>query len=248
VRLARLSAHVIEVAGETCVLCSARDVTTLVESEAERARAVDALLSAEESIRANLAVDLHDDTLQVLAGVSIELQRIENTVASAGLTGTARAIQRARGMLNDCADRTRGLMFQLRPRVLADAGLGPALAELARALEQDGAPAIVVEAPDARYGARIEELVWRTVREALVNVRRHASAKHVTVTIEEAGGSLEGEVRDDGVGFDTSLLRQPNHVGVDTMRERIEMLGGRFAIHSTPGTTVRFQVPLAAAS
>src|SRR5438552_3524379 len=216
VRLARLSAHIIEVAGETCVLCSARDVTTLVESEAKRARAVDELLSAEETIRASLALDLHDDTLQVLAAVRIELQRIEKTVASAGLTGTARAIERARGMLDDCADRTRGLMFQLRPRVLADAGLGPALVELARELEQDGAPAIVVDAPDARYGARVEELVWRTVREALVNARRHASAKHVTVTIEEAGGALEGEIRDDGVGFDINRLAQPNHVGVDS--------------------------------
>jgi two-component system NarL family sensor kinase len=246
-RRTRLSAHVIELLGEECALCTFRDMTALVESEARRKRAVDELLTTEESIRAGLALDLHDDALQVLAAVNLELARIEKMLADQGSMDSADAISRIRNVLSECADRTRRLMFQLRPRVLTAEGLGPALTDLASLVTDDGGPAISVDAPDRRFQAVVEELVWRTVREALLNVMRHAHARQVLVTIRESEGSLDCEVRDDGVGFD--VVRQSpkrHHVGIASMRERIEGLGGRFSIESSAanGTTVHFVVPL----
>jgi PAS domain S-box-containing protein len=245
-RHVRLSAHGIELVGEQCVLSRLTDVTLLFESELRRVRAVNELLKAEESIRSGLAMDLHDDTLQVLAAANFELARVETRLGSAGDAENSAAVGRIRELLSASADRTRDLMFQLRPRVLTTEGLRPALALLAKALAVDAGPEISVDAPAQRYDARVEQLVWRTIREALINVIRHAEAHQAVVRICERDQRLHCSVADDGVGFDAGSPAGAEHFGIDTMRERIEGLGGNLTIESSPGegTTVRFTVPL----
>jgi signal transduction histidine kinase len=89
--------------------------------------------------------------------------------------------------------------------------------------------------------------VLRIVGEALTNARRHAGARHVRVRVGDTDGGLTVEVADDGRGFDTMAAVSPMHHGITGMRERAELLGGRFEMHSEAGagTTVRLEAPLA---
>jgi len=115
----------------------------------------------------------------------------------------------------------------------------------------DGEP-IVLHANIERYPFAIEELVYRTVQEALSNVRKHARASKVTIALQKRNGSLTGWVRDDGRGFDLERAldrrRMRMHVGLDAMRERVHLAGGRLDIRSetAAGTSVEFAVPLPA--
>jgi signal transduction histidine kinase len=245
-RHVRLWAHGLQLAGDSCVLTRLSDVTSLFESESRRVRAVKDLLTAEASIRGELAMDLHDDAVQVLTAAALELNGVERRLDAAGDATNSAVIRRIRELLVASSDRTRELMFQLRPHVLKSDGLAPALALLTKTVASQTGLRISVEASSKRYDAVLEQIVWRTVREALINVVHHAGAGDVAVRIHERDQQLACEVEDDGVGFDITTPRDVKHVGIDSMRERVEGLGGSFAIESTPhnGTNVRFTVPL----
>jgi PAS domain S-box-containing protein len=243
----RLSAHGLQLASDLCVLTRLTDVTALFVSESRRVRAVNELLAAEESIRGELAMDLHDDTIQVLTAACMELNVVERRLDSAGDTTNSAAVRRIHELLVATSDRTRDVMFQLRPHVLTSEGLAPALVLLAKTVAGQTSLQINVDAPSQRYDAVVEQLVWRTVREALINVVRHANAGEVAVRVKERDEQLACTVKDDGGGFDTTTPADAKHIGIDSMRERVEGLGGTFAIESSVGngTTIRFTVPLA---
>ena len=99
-----------------------------------------------------------------------------------------------------------------------------------------------------RYPGEVETLVYRTVREALINVRRHARAKHVVIRIGERRGGLHGRVADDGRGFRAGRppARREMHIGLETSRERLRAAGGSLDVTSAPGqgTTIEFHIPL----
>jgi len=103
-----------------------------------------------------------------------------------------------------------------------------------------------------RYDHALEELVYRSVQEALANVRKHARATAITVTLRERSGAVSAEVCDDGLGFDVVDARTRRgaalHLGLDALHERIRAVGGTASITSSPGqgTCVRFTVPLSA--
>jgi two-component system sensor histidine kinase UhpB len=101
-----------------------------------------------------------------------------------------------------------------------------------------------------RHPPMVEELAYRTVAEAVGNVRRHAAAGVLRVRLWEADGRLEGEVADDGRGFDVPAALDRSamrlHLGLDAMRERLLLAGGDVAVQSSrgEGTRVRFSIPL----
>jgi signal transduction histidine kinase len=94
----------------------------------------------------------------------------------------------------------------------------------------------------------VAETAYRIIQEALTNVRKHAQAAHVTITLEKAESELSVTVADDGVGFDTGRLGlpRPGHLGATAMRERAALIDGRCEIASTPerGTTVTLHLPV----
>lgn len=99
-----------------------------------------------------------------------------------------------------------------------------------------------------RYPGEVETLVYRTIREALINIRRHARAKHVVIRLGERRGALHGRIADDGRGFRTNQRRSRRamQIGLETTRERLRAAGGALKITSAPGagTTLEFHVPL----
>jgi signal transduction histidine kinase len=221
----------------------------LAESEQRRREILASMLQAEEVGRSRIATELHDDTIQVMAASVMALDRAALVAAKAGNERMASALGVARATLEEATERTRRLMFELRPAVLHDHGLVAAMRLLAGQVAHEVGATSAVTGPAGRYDLAVEELVYRSAQEALANVRKHARASRITVRIDEHDGVLVGEVADDGRGFDLDDVRsRPGaalHMGLDSMVERVRAAGGDVTIDSEPGagTRVRFAVP-----
>jgi signal transduction histidine kinase len=217
-------------------------------SEAERRRVVSRLLRAEQQERRRIASELHDDTVQVLAASLLALDRLAGCTDADAIRGVAEATRRT---LAAATDRTRRLMFELRP----PQGLARAVRELASQAGREADLDVEVTVPSEPLPFMVEEVAYRTVREAVSNVRRHAQARRLEIQIATAGDMLRGSVRDDGRGFDVARIGRRAHgvrlhLGIETLLERAELAGGRASVDSKlgEGTEVAFELPLAGAS
>jgi PAS domain S-box-containing protein len=236
--------------------CMFMDVTdrvaaerALAESERRRREILGHMLQAEEVERSRIATELHDDTVQVMAAALLALDRVALVASRTASDDLANAVSVARATLEEATDRTRRLMFELRPAILHDQGLLRALHVLVGQVAREvGATGDVTGTPH-RYDVGVEELVYRSAQEALANVRKHANARRIDVRVAEAGDMLTLEVADNGCGFDMDAVRgRPDaalHFGLDTMVERLHAAGGEASIESEAGrgTTVRLAVP-----
>ena len=214
-------------------------------SEAERRQVVSRLLRAEQQERRRIASELHDDTVQVLAASLLALDRLVGCTDADAIRGVAESTRRT---LAAATDRTRRLMFELRP----PQGLARAVRELASQAGREADLDVDVTVPSEPLPFMVEEVAYRTVREAVANVRRHARAHRLEIQIAAADGTLRGSVRDDGRGFDPARIGRRAHgvrlhLGIETLLERAELAGGRATVDSEPGqgTEVTFELPLA---
>jgi len=237
------------------IVLNYRDVTEqraqeqrLRDVEQRRQSLLEEIINAEAGQRSRIAEELHDDTIQVMTAAMLELDRSERHLERGDVDAARSAITGARQALSAATDRTRRLTFELRPQLLEAAGLSAAVRDLAVALRRDTGAEVRVRSRLGRYPIDIETLAYRTVREALINVRKHARATHVDVRMRERQGSVEVRVRDDGRGFRSGRRqgRATSHIGLETARERVRSMGGSFELTSVPGegTTVEFSLPL----
>ena len=155
-----------------------------------------------------------------------------------------------REIVYEATERTRRLMFELRPQLLEAQGLRVAVGALLDEAADEAGLEVSLDAPATRFPPPVEDMVYRVVREALQNVRKHAGAHRVSVRLAERDGSVLGTVADDGRGFDPESVRErPRaylHVGLDAVTERLWLAGGEFSIDAAPGrgTAVSFAVPI----
>jgi len=237
------------------IVLNYRDVTEerdmsrrLREAEARRQALLESMVRAEDEERGRIAAELHDDTIQVMAAALLELDRSDRQLRQGDIAAAREAIAGARSAIADATERTRRLTFELRPQLLEAAGLSAAVRDLAAGLARDTGAEVSVRTRSRRYPSEIESLVYRTLREAIINVRKHARAKHVVIRLGESGGILYGRVTDDGRGFRTTRprARRELHIGLETARERLRAAGGTLGITSAPGegTTFEFHIPL----
>ena len=237
------------------IVLNYRDVTderehsqALRDIERRRQSLLEEIINAESEQRSRIAGELHDDTIQVMIASLFELDRSERHLRNGDVEAARGAIAKARATLAEATERTRRLTFDLRPQLLEAAGLGPAIRDLADALHRDTGAEVTVRTRLGRYPVDIETLAYRTIREALINVRRHARAGNVTIGVSERRGALHATVGDDGRGFagERRRMRTSKSMGIATARERIRAHGGSFEVTSTPGegTTVEFSLPL----
>lgn len=220
-------------------------------SERARREVLSAVIAAQESERARVSRDLHDDIGQALTSVLLGLHLIETRAQQGTREGddVSGRVDELRQLVGDALRRTRHLAFELRPTVLDDVGLAPALARLvADTSERSGVnvDAVVDSAPAlANVSSDIATVVYRVVQEALTNVVRHAQATSASVAVTAAAGQLRALVEDNGIGFDPTA-RTEGHLGLKGMSERAEMVGGTVRVASTPGsgTTIVLEIPL----
>ena len=165
----------------------------LRESERKRVDVLARMLRAEDEERARIAADLHDDTIQVLTGTLLSIDRVLRAARASG-TGVPTALTDARVLLGSTLDRTRRLMFEIRPPLLESHGLGHAVGELLDQTRRDMGLQVAVTIDVARLSTSVESLVYRTVQELVANARKHARATRLQVSLTASDGRLEGSV------------------------------------------------------
>jgi signal transduction histidine kinase len=210
----------------------------LAEQEAQRTRLVRALLMAQEEERSRIARDLHDQIGQALTAMLITLDR-----------SLERAEPTALGQLRELAAVTladvRRIALDLRPAVLDDLGLEPAVERYARELrERYGLDVDVRIRLPRRLSRQQETVLYRVAQEALTNVVRHARAGVVSVVADADGDRVQLVVDDDGGGFEPAALTPSEQLGLLGMRERVELLGGALRVESAPGAGCRVHARL----
>lgn len=208
------------------------------------------ILSAQEEERKKISRELHDVIAQTLTGINLRLTALKQQ-AAVNTKGLARNIARTQQLVEKSVNLVHQFARELRPAVLDDLGLVPALHSFLKSFS-------------ARTGVRtrltafagIEQLdiakrtvLFRVAQEALTNVARHAQARRVDVTIQKQPDGIRLKIKDDGRSFDVKRILHANRgqrLGLLGMRERLEMVGGRFDVVSAPGrgTTVTAQIPM----
>jgi PAS domain S-box-containing protein len=199
--------------------------------------------------RSRLARDLHDSVSQALFSMTMHARAAQLSIVRDGLdeNGTlANSVAQLAELTRGALAEMRALIFELRPRALAEEGLVAALRMQSAALSAREQVAVTVAGPERRLdlSPAIEEHLYRLTSEALHNVVKHAHATHASVSVAPLNGSLTVTVIDDGAGFDADAT-YAGHLGLTTMTERAEAIGADLRMTSAPGkgTTVTVTLP-----
>jgi len=159
-------------------------------------------------------------------------------------------LERVKELLNQAEEQLRRLSHELRPTILDNLGLCPALEFLAQGVSRRTGLSIAVEGgTEGRLASSVETALYRLVQEALNNVTRHAQAKCVTVRLQRDARVIRCTIGDDGVGFDVTSVfarKREQGLGLIGMRERVNSVGGTLQIISAPGggTTIAVELSL----
>ena len=224
----------------------------LQDRDEDRTRIMRRTNAAIEGERNRIARDLHDGPVQGVSAASLSLEAVLLMLKAGEIDAGLGILSKVRSELSEEADNLRRLMSGLRPPLLEERGLIPALRET---VDRFGRDNLVHTEFSGRASGEIpqdlETLAYRVVQEALSNSAKHAHPVSVTVAVETTGGQLRVEIIDDGEGFDAGKAReylQSGRVGLASMRERVELANGTFMVHSAPGrgTTVVASLPMGA--
>ncbi len=204
------------------------------------------LIKAQEEERLNLSRELHDESGQLLAALSVRLGLLEREAGT--LVKVQPHLAELKRITEEIQHELHELAVNLRPASLDHLGLVTALQQYAAEFSRQYEMRVEFEATgmkNRRLAAEVETAIFRTVQESLTNVALHARASRVDVLVSRHGGSVVAIIEDDGIGFSPTIPDSEEHLGLFGMRERIEMLGGKFSVESAPGkgTTVRAEVP-----
>jgi PAS domain S-box-containing protein len=222
----------------------------LQDRDEDRTRLLRRSNAAIEQERNRIARDLHDGPVQGVSAASLSLEAALLMIKSGDVERGTGVLVKIRQELAGEADALRQLMAGLRPPVLEERGLMPALRETVARFESDSGIVSSFEGDLKRPVPRdVETLAYRIVQEALTNIGKHARATTVTVHLDIDGTQLRVEVEDDGQGFETARARdylRSGRVGLASMRERVELASGTFNLRSSPGrgTVVTALIPL----
>ena len=191
------------------------------------------VVEAQELERRRLARELHDETGQALTSILLGLKAIG---AASSDAEAEQAEADVRNLVVQALQDVRALAVELRPSVLDDFGLVPALERLAATFEERSGIRTVFESSlrDQRLPAEAETVLYRLVQEALTNVAKHAGAGRVDIVLTRRRGGVSAIVEDDGHGFEAGETRE-DALGLVGMRERLALLGGTLAIESARG-------------
>jgi signal transduction histidine kinase len=222
----------------------------LQDRDEDRTRLLRRSNAAIEQERNRIARDLHDGPVQGVSAASLSLEAALLMIKAGDVERGTDVLVKIREELAGEADALRRLMAGLRPPVLEERGLIPALRETLSRFGIETGVVTSFEGELKRTVPRdVETLAYRLVQEALSNVGKHAEAATVTVLVTADGSQLRVEIEDDGRGFETHRARdflRSGRVGLASMRERVELASGTFTLRSTPGrgTVVTALIPV----
>ena len=253
---AECAAISIDFEGKPAALVIAHDITERSRAEAERRRYTEhlqalshQLIAAQETERRRIAGQLHDEIGQALTALKLNLEALQS---NAGAPPNPTVLDESLGIVEATLQQVRDLALDLRPSMLDDLGLIPALQWYVERLAQRTGLVIDFRADRVRMPLSDESRTacFRVAQEVLTNVARHAQARNVAVELHCDPTAVELVVRDDGIGFDVEAAGQGalggKSLGILSVQERVSSLGGQLEISSTlsQGTEVRARWPI----
>src|SRR5216684_3817078 len=208
------------------------------------------LVDLQESERRQLSRELHDRVGQSLTALKINIDILQTALASRGNAEVLARVDDSAALLESTMDAIENVMSELRPPMLDDYGLASALDWHARKFSARTGIAVAVRGsePAVRPALQVEIALFRIAQEALNNVAKHARARRVEIALDHANGECVMSVEDDGIGFD-GVEDAPDKpkpgLGMVTMRERAQAVGGHFEVQGLPdrGTQLTVRVP-----
>ncbi len=217
-----------------------REKKIFAEREEDQRKYISKILDAQESERQRIAQELHDDTIQTLLVIANNTQNLINSV-----DGDTREVKRKaesiKQMTLEAVEDTRRISLNLRPSIIDNLGLTPALRWLADRMcyEYNIQTKIIIQGTERDLSSQAKVNIFRVVQEALNNVRRHSQANEVVIILEFSTEHLKIKLQDDGKGFvmpeKIDKLSVTGKLGLIGIQQRINLLGGSFKIYSKPG-------------
>jgi PAS domain S-box-containing protein len=207
------------------------------------------MLQASDYERRLIAYDIHDGLAQYLAAAGMQFQA-HDSLRKNSPNKARKAYETAVELVRQAHAESRRLISEVRPPVIDEDGLETAIPHLVHEQRRHGGPKIekIELHSDVQFGrlpSILENAIYRIVQEALTNACKHSKSKKVTVTMTQEGQDVRLEVRDWGIGFDPESVEK-GHFGLEGIRQRVRLLGGRLTIESKPGsgTLVQVVVPI----
>lgn len=209
------------------------------------------IISAQENERQHLANQLHDGPAQSLTNLILQAEICERLFDSDPMRARAELTE-LKSAVTSTFQKVREFIFDLRPMMLDDLGLNPTLKKSIDDYEQKSGIAcnLTLSGRDRRLPPHMEVTIFRLLQHLMNNVRAHAQATHVQINLNVDDDKVTASVEDDGVGFDVkgalAASRQRKTIGLSSMQEQVEMLGGEIEFDSSPGrgTRVLFWLPV----
>jgi signal transduction histidine kinase len=242
-RLTEIAEMVARIASE-----NSRLLQRLAENEHRFRRISMGVLRAQEAERRRISYELHDGVGQSLTALKIQL----DLVAQSPVDSIGGSIEQLCSLANLALQDVRQLSRLLRPHMLDDLGLLPTLRWLFRSFEQSSGIHVEFQQDgmDRRFDPDLETLVFRIIQEAVTNSAKHARTSSIEVRGLATASRVFVTVQDLGVGFDAEAILEPSSrnggFGIRGIRDRVQLFGGRFLLHSEPGagTLIEVEVPL----
>lgn len=232
--------------GRSRILAVITDLSERKKNEKRLAALSHKILAAQEDERSRLSRDLHDELGQMLTAIRLEMDWLQKS-GPLDAEATA-ALERSTSLVEQSAQELRRICRGLRPPLLDDLGLEPAVRQLVQEFEQRTEASVELDVRLEDQGNRISRetalCTYRILQEALTNISRHSSAREVDISLMQDSASLLLSVFDDGTGFDVASLEGKGS-GITGMRERAHLVGGELGIRSIEeqGSRIEFTVP-----
>jgi len=204
-------------------------------------------INAQEEERKRMALSLHDDTGQALSMLIIHLEQMQTRMPTEWIELHAK-LNAAHRLAAGALTELRKIIAGLRPTVLDDLGLVPAIRWYARSNLEEAGVRVEVQAEDelSALPAQLNATLFRIAQEAVNNILRHAQAHSTRIILCRTGGEICLQVEDDGKGFDLQQIQEGairlQRLGLLGIQERAEMVGGRVTVESSPGRGTRLSV------
>lgn len=243
----RLS-RVVELAGQIAPADVARAPGGQPGSQSDIVRVIE----AQENERQRLARQMHDGPAQSLTNLILQAEICERLFDTDPIQARVE-LGNLKNATNTTFQKIRDFILTLRPMMLDDLGLMPTLKQYVQDFEEKTklATNFTVMGREGRLPSHVEVALFRMIQELLTNIHTHAHATHAQVTLDFQNGMVSASIEDDGSGFDVSEVQSPSQqrkgLGLPTIQERAEMLGGRVQIESRigRGTKIRIELPVA---
>jgi len=211
------------------------------------------IVRMQEEERRRVARELHDGINQLLVSVKYKVESFADNFTQSGETALS-DVKKALSFLEEAISEVRRISHDLRPSVLDDLGLSPAISNLTRQFSERNQIDVIIEDSDSdtfdRLPVDVETAMYRIVQEALTNIEKHANASKVVIHMTHTDKDVTIRIEDDGEGFNiqkaTRTTKTSQSMGLRNMRERIELLQGTFFMHSDvgKGTFLEVKAPL----